>query len=96
MCKHGIRYAAGLIAGAIAGMAAALIFAILALSLAANQAACGLALTIFGVGLSAFVGQHFVSNSLEGLKALDIPVLSELPFIGRFCSIKTMSCICRF
>ena len=78
----GLGPAAGLIAGAIAGMAAALIFAILALSLAANQAACGLALTIFGVGLSAFVGQHFVSNSLEGLKALDIPVLSELPFIG--------------
>ena len=78
----GLGPAAGLIAGAIAGMAAALIFAILALSLAANQAACGLALTIFGVGLSAFVGQHFVSNSLEGLKALDIPVLSEIPFIG--------------
>ncbi|MFW1927742.1 ABC transporter permease, partial [Acinetobacter ursingii] len=60
----------------------AIIFAILALSLAANQAAFGLALTIFVVGLSAFVGQHFVSNSLEGLKALDIPVLSESPFIG--------------
>lgn len=78
----GLGPAAGLIAGAAAGMASALIFAILSLSLAANQAACGLALTIFGVGLSAFVGQHFVSNSLEGLKALDIPVLSEIPFIG--------------
>jgi len=78
----GLGPAAGLLAGAIAGAGAALIFAILALSLAANQAACGLALTIFGVGLSAFVGQHFVSNSLEGLKALDIPVLSEIPFIG--------------
>ena len=43
---------AGLPAGAVAGMLAALIFAILSLSMAANQAACGLALTIFGIGLS--------------------------------------------
>ncbi len=72
----------GLVAGAAAGMAAALLFAILALSLAANQAACGLALTIFGVGLSAFIGQHYVSSSLPGLQPLDIPLLSQIPFIG--------------
>ncbi|KAF7276219.1 hypothetical protein GWI33_010805, partial [Rhynchophorus ferrugineus] len=38
--------------------------------------------TIFGIGLSAFVGQHFVSYSLDGLPALNIPVLSDIPFIG--------------
>jgi simple sugar transport system permease protein len=71
-----------LVAGALAGMGAALLFAIPALSLAANQAACGLALTIFGVGLSAFIGQHYVSYSLPGLKPLAVPLLSALPIVG--------------
>lgn len=71
-----------LVGGALAGAAAALLFAIPALSLAANQAACGLALTIFGVGLSAFIGQHYVSYSLPGLKPLAVPLLSSLPLLG--------------
>ncbi len=73
---------AGLLAGAVAGMVTALLFAVLALSLAANQAACGLALTIFGVGLSAFIGQHYVSASLPGLQPLNIPGLSGIPVLG--------------
>lgn len=71
-----------LVAGALAGMLAATLFAIPALSLAANQAACGLALTIFGVGFSAFIGQHYVSYSLPGLKPITIPLLSDLPVLG--------------
>jgi simple sugar transport system permease protein len=63
-------------------MGAALVFAVFALSLAANQAACGLALTIFGIGLSAFIGQHYVSYSLPGLKPLSIPLLSDIPVLG--------------
>lgn len=72
----------GIPAGALAGAATAMIFAFFALSLAANQAACGLALTIFGIGLSAFIGQNYISYSLPGLKPIDIPLLSDLPFIG--------------
>ncbi len=72
----------GLLAGAGAGVLAASLFAVLALSLAANQAACGLALTIFGVGLSAFIGQSYVSHSLPGLQPYDVPGLSSIPFIG--------------
>jgi len=73
---------AGLMAGAAAGMITALLFAVLSLSLAANQAACGLALTIFGVGLSAFIGQHYVSASLPGLQPLALPGLSDIPLLG--------------
>jgi simple sugar transport system permease protein len=80
--ETGLGPAAGLPAGALAGMGAALVFAVFALSLAANQAACGLALTIFGIGLSAFIGQHYVSYSLPGLKPLSIPLLSDIPLIG--------------
>ncbi|MDE3011516.1 MAG: ABC transporter permease [Pseudomonadota bacterium] len=73
---------AGLLAGMLAGVLAASLFALLALSLAANQAACGLALTIFGVGLSAFIGQSYVSHSLAGLPALPLPGLSQIPWLG--------------
>lgn len=80
--ESGYGTAIGIPAGALAGAATAMIFAFFALSLAANQAACGLALTIFGIGLSAFIGQNYISYSLPGLKPIDIPLLSDLPFIG--------------
>lgn len=80
--ETGYGAAAGLPAGAIAGAATAMIFAFFALSLAANQAACGLALTIFGIGLSAFIGQHYVSYSLPGLQPIAIPLLADIPVIG--------------
>lgn len=73
---------AGFIAGALAGALAALPFALLTLSLGANQAASGLALTIFGSGLSAFVGQYLVSESLPGLQPWPIPGLSAIPVLG--------------
>ena len=81
--ETGYGAAAGLPAGAVAGALTALIFAFFALSLAANQAACGLALTIFGVGLSAFIGQSYISYSLPGLKPIAIPFLSDIPLIGQ-------------
>jgi ABC-type uncharacterized transport system permease subunit len=74
--------AVGLIAGALAGALASLPFGILTLSLGANQAASGLALTIFGLGLSAFIGQGFVSYSLSGVKPIAIPLLSKIPLLG--------------
>jgi len=72
----------GLLAGMAAGILAASLFAVLALSLAVNQAACGLALTIFGVGLSAFIGQSYVSHSLAGLQPVPIPGLAAIPYVG--------------
>jgi len=78
----GYGAAIGLPAGALAGAAIAMVFAFFALSLAANQAACGLALTIFGIGLSAFIGQHYVSYSLPGLQPVAIPLLADIPVLG--------------
>ena len=43
-----------------AGAALSLVFAVLTLTLLANQVASGLALSLFGVGLSAFVGLPYV------------------------------------
>jgi simple sugar transport system permease protein len=57
----------GVVAGLLAGMAMSLIFAILTLTFLANQVATGLALTIFGTGLSALVGSSYVGTAVEPL-----------------------------
>ena len=49
-------------AGMGAGLALSALFALLTLGLMTNQVATGLALTLFGVGLSAFAGQPFVGQ----------------------------------
>ena len=69
--------------GMLAGALMALIFAILTLSLMANQVASGLALTIFGTGLSAFMGIEYTSVALKGVPELSIPVLSNIPILGQ-------------
>ena len=73
---------AGVLAAIGAGMALAALFALLTLGLAANQVASGLALTIFGLGLSGVVGAPFVGIQREGIKRIEVPFLSELPVIG--------------
>lgn len=59
-----------LLCGAFAGMATSLIFAFLTLSLSANQTATGLALTIFGTGLSALAGAPFSARPIELMRPL--------------------------
>jgi len=73
----------GVLAGIGAGALMSLVFGILALSLMANQVASGLALSLFGLGLSAFAGLSFVSVVIEGIRAWPIPLLSDLPVVGR-------------
>lgn len=75
--------ALAILAGAFAGMTLALVFAVLTLSLQSSQVATGLALTIFGIGVSALIGQPLVGIAFEGLPVVSIPVLSELPVLGR-------------
>jgi simple sugar transport system permease protein len=72
----------GVLAGMVAGALMSLLFAIVVLTLMGNQVASGLALSIFGVGLSAFVGKPYESEILETVGTLPIPLLAELPIIG--------------
>jgi len=67
----------------LAGVLMSAMFGFLALTMQANQTATGLALTIFGTGLSALLGAGYVGIAGPTLPALDIPVLSHLPFVGR-------------
>ena len=73
----------GVAAGMAAGAALSLIFGVLTLSLMANQVASGLALSLFGIGLSAFVGLDYVSVVIEPITPVDLPVLTNLPVVGK-------------
>jgi general nucleoside transport system permease protein len=73
----------GVGAGALAAALLSLIFAVIALSLRANQVATGLALSLFGVGLSAFIGRDYLSVVIEGIRPIMISGLSDLPLVGK-------------
>jgi ABC-type uncharacterized transport system permease subunit len=72
----------GVLAALLAGTATAGLFAVLTLSFQANQVAAGLAITIFGVGASAYLGLDYTSVALSGMQALHIPWLSDVPLLG--------------
>lgn len=74
----------GLLAGVISGCLTAAIFGFFVLGLATNQVATGLALTIFGTGLSGLIGSDFVGKAVTGLPILFPESLSNIPFIGVF------------
>ena len=73
----------GVAAGALAGALLSVIFGVLALTLRANQVATGLALSLFGIGLSAFVGRPYMSVVIEGIKPIMVPGLTTLPVFGK-------------
>ena len=72
----------GLLAAMVAGAALSLLFAFLTQFALANQVASGLALTLFGLGLSALMGQSYVGIKPPALAKVDIPLLSDIPVLG--------------
>jgi simple sugar transport system permease protein len=72
----------GILAGAGAGAALALVHAYAVISRHTNQLATGLAVTFLGLGLTAGLGNTYVSQSISPLPRVAIPGLSELPFFG--------------
>jgi simple sugar transport system permease protein len=77
------KIAWALTAAVVAGTGMATLFAVLALSLRANQVAAGLALTMFGLGLSALGGQGYSGQSAGAFPRLHLAGLSDLPLIGK-------------
>ncbi len=73
---------AGFIAGMSAGALLAAIFGVLVIWLNTNQYATGLALSLFGAGLSAFAGASYVQEKLPARPNFAVPWLSDMPFIG--------------
>ncbi|WP_054309926.1 ABC transporter permease [Mesorhizobium sp. 1M-11] len=73
----------GLVAAIVVGALFSLLFAVMTLSLATNQVATGLSLTLLGLGLSGMMGTGFVGLPGERLPNLYIPVLTDLPVVGK-------------
>jgi len=86
----------GIFAGMLAGLLMALVFCVLCLSLQASQVATGLALTIFGVGLSALLGQSMVGIAYTGLSKHAIPFLSDIPLLGQLLFQHDLLVYCSF
>ncbi len=57
----------GILIAMVSGAVAASIFGVMVLSLGANQVATGLALTIFGIGLSSLIGSNYVGIAIDPL-----------------------------
>ncbi|MCT8161194.1 ABC transporter permease [Pseudoruegeria sp. SHC-113] len=73
----------GFLCAALGGALLSLIFAFLTQYLLSNQVATGLALTLFGLGLSSLLGQSYVGIKPPATNKLNIPLLSDIPVLGQ-------------
>ncbi|MHA2277653.1 MAG: ABC transporter permease, partial [Candidatus Kariarchaeaceae archaeon] len=74
----------GILFGMLVGAILSLIHAIMTISFSRNQIISGIGLTIFGTGLSGFLGRDVVGLPLDnGLDNFPIPILVDLPEIGQ-------------
>jgi simple sugar transport system permease protein len=72
------------VAAIVAAVLLALAHAFLSITLRANQIVSGLAVTLFGSGLTAFIGKPFVgAQAPVVLTRIPIPVLSQIPVVGQ-------------
>ncbi len=74
--------ALGFIGGAVGGAGLAVVFAVLTQVLLANQVATGLALTLFGLGFSALIGQGYIGIRPPATARIEVPLLFEIPYVG--------------
>ena len=72
----------GFVAAAVGGAVLSLLFAFLTQVALANQVASGLALTLFGLGLSALMGQSYVGIKPPRMDSTPLGSLAELPVVG--------------
>lgn len=73
----------GALGALVVGALFSLLFAFLTQTLVANQVATGLALTILGLGLSGMIGEGFVGQPGIKMQAIDIPILTDIPVVGK-------------
>ncbi|KEP70220.1 ABC transporter permease [Thioclava sp. BHET1] len=73
----------GFLGGAIAGALMATLFAVITQIFLSNQVASGLALTLFGLGLSALIGKGYEGVRPPPTAKIDFGPLSDIPVLGR-------------
>ncbi|WP_433508902.1 ABC transporter permease [Nonomuraea sp. CA-143628] len=76
--------ALGFLGGMIAGLLFGVVMALLSIEAKVDQIVAGIALTLLGYGLTAFLNERFLvpARSFQPLPRLAIPLLSDLPVIG--------------
>ncbi len=72
----------GFVAAAAGGAVLSMTFGVLTQFFLSNQVATGLALTLFGLGLSALMGQGYVGIKPPGLGDVNLGPLADIPFLG--------------
>ena len=72
----------GFLGGAAGGAALSFIFAFLTQFMLANQVATGLALTLFGLGLSSLIGQGYGGQKPPSISTLNFGPLSDIAVLG--------------
>ena len=72
----------GFVGAAVGGALLSLVFGVLTQFLLSNQVATGLALTLFGLGLSALMGQGYIGIKAPEFPDWYIPLLGDIPIIG--------------
>lgn len=86
-------FALALLAAFAAGALGAAIYAVITITFMGNQNVTGLALTIFGIGISNFFGEYVLTNSgtsslklpdtvTAQMRNIDIPALGDIPVLG--------------
>jgi len=71
-----------ILAAALVGALLSLIHAFLSITLKANQIVSGLAISIFGLGVSGFLGKPLVGQIVTRLPPAPIPLLQDIPVLG--------------
>jgi simple sugar transport system permease protein len=76
-----------ILAAGLAGSAGAFIYAFITVTLRGNQVVTGLVLTVFGTGVSGYMGKSLTGKALgervaRAFAPVKIPLLSDIPVIG--------------
>ena len=69
-------------AAALAGGLVTMLHGLVCIMLRANQIASGLALTLFGTGLSGLFGSNLVGKTFKPIEDIPIPLLNQIPVLG--------------
>ena len=72
----------GLLMAFATGCFIVLIHAFLTISMGTNQVVSGLALSLFGSGLSALLGRNYIGETISGINPVHLFFLGDIPLIG--------------
>lgn len=75
----------GLVAAAAVGALLGLLFGVVVIKFGAPQGIAGIGLQLFGTGLAGSLYRHFIGGAqgVAGIDSIRIPLLSELPIVGK-------------